>query len=138
MTPTALLEELLSQHRALREMMDRCDALANEIDRGMDPSPLTHEVAKLRAAFGAHNEFEERLLRPMLYAHDAFATARIDRLVDDHIAEHRAMRAQLRDDTPTATLRDLIDMLRIHLDAEERYLLTPQVLRGAAGFPAIT
>ena len=129
MTPSSLLDELTRQHRALREMMDRCEALAHGVDRGGDPVALTREVARLRTAFGEHNEFEERLLRPMLYAHDAFATARIDRMVEDHVAEHSAMRAQLRDDTPSAVLREVIDTLRVHLDAEERYLLTAPALR---------
>jgi hypothetical protein len=53
---------------------------------------------------------------------------RIDRMVEDHINEHRTMRQQLAS-SETAVLRDTIDTLRAHLEAEERYLLTAKVLR---------
>lgn len=130
MTPKRVLEELIQQHRALREMMDQCEQLADAIDGGGgDASALLKEVAKLRAAFGAHNEFEEQLLRPLLAENDAFAAVRIDRMVEDHVAEHAAMRDQLRPGGPIDELRDVIDTLRAHLEAEERYLLTAKVLR---------
>jgi len=71
---------------------------------------------------------EEQLLRPALLEGDAFAGVRIDRMVEDHVNEHRAMRLKLAS-SETAVLRDVIDTLRAHLDAEERYLLTAKVLR---------
>jgi hypothetical protein len=49
-------------------------------------------------------------------------------MVEDHIAEHREMRTRLAS-PETAELRDVIETLRAHLDAEERYLLTARVLR---------
>ncbi len=89
---------------------------------------LTREVVKLRLAFDAHNKFEEQLLRPVLLEEDAFAAVRIDRMVEDHVGEHRAMRAQLNT-TETGALRETLEMLRAHLAAEERYLLNARVLR---------
>jgi iron-sulfur cluster repair protein YtfE (RIC family) len=110
-------------------MMARCEELADELDTGrMGPTQLMREVARLRLAFDAHNKFEEQLLRPALLEGDAFAGVRIDRMVDDHVNEHRAMRVQLAT-SETAVLRDVIETLRAHLDAEERYLLTAKVLR---------
>jgi hypothetical protein len=133
-----MLDELTKQHRELRAMMDRCEALADALDAGgLDPGPLVREVERLRVAFGAHNAFEERLLRPLLYAHDAFATARIDQLIEEHVAEHRAMRAQLHEDAPTASLRDVIATLRAHLDAEDQYVLTSSALRHAGKQPSM-
>ena len=130
MKPASLFDELMKQHGELRAMMERCEELATALDAGApDPAPLAREVERLRVAFAAHNAFEERLLRPMLYAHDAFATARIDQMIDDHVAEHRAMHAQLNEGTPTAALRDVIETLRAHLDAEDRYVLTSGALR---------
>jgi len=128
-TPSRALAELNAQHDALRGMMDRCEELADELDAGrMGPIQLTREVARLRLAFDAHNTFEEQLLRPVLLGSDAFAEVRIDRMVEDHIGEHRAMRAQLGS-TETSALREVIETLRAHLVAEERYLLSSKVLR---------
>lgn len=109
--------------------MERCEQLANELDAGrMGPTQLLREVSRLRLAFDAHNKFEEQLLRPALLEGDAFAGVRIERMVEDHVNEHRAMRQQLAS-SETSVLRDVIDTLRAHLDAEERYLLTARVLR---------
>jgi hypothetical protein len=127
--PSRALSELKAQHEVLRRMMDRCEELADELDAGrMDPLQLTHEVSQLRIAFDAHNRFEEQLLRPVLLETDAFADVRIDRMVEDHVGEHRAMRSQFNT-TATGELRDAIETLRAHLDAEERYLLSARVLR---------
>jgi Hemerythrin HHE cation binding domain len=131
--PSRALAELKAQHDALREMMDRCEALADGLDASEQaPAQLTREVADLRLAFEAHNSFEEQLLRPVLRASDELAELRIDRMVEDHVGEHRAMGAQLSATEPGA-LRDAIEMLRAHLDAEERYLLSPRVLRDGLG-----
>lgn len=128
-TPSKLLAELLAQHQALREMMDRCEELADELDGGKgNPLTLVREVAKLRLAFDAHNKFEEQLLRPVLRELDAFGDVRIERMFDDHVGEHRAMRAQLGSDATNA-LRATIDELRVHLQGEERYFLSSKVLR---------
>lgn len=128
-TPSRALAELKTQHDALRAMMDRCEDLADDLDAGAkDPIQLTREVARLRLAFEAHNKFEEQLLRPVLVGADAFAEVRIERMIEDHVGEHRAMRAQLNT-TETSALRDVIETLRAHLDAEERYLLSSRVLR---------
>jgi hypothetical protein len=82
----------------------------------------------LRLAFEAHNAFEEKLLRPLLQQADPFAAARIDRMIEDHVEEHRQMRAQLGT-SETSALREVIETLRAHLEAEERYLLSAKVLR---------
>jgi hypothetical protein len=123
------LNELLAQHAKLREMMDRADELADEVDRGGDPSLLTHAVARIRIAFDAHNTYEEHLLRPVLESADSFGPIRIEHMVTDHICEHRAMRKDLATWTVTAVLREALAGLRAHLDAEERYFLTARVLR---------
>jgi hypothetical protein len=127
--PSKLLTELMTQHEALRGIMDRCEQLADELDAGRgDPAQLTREVAKLRLAFDAHNRFEEQLLRPVLREIDAFGDVRIDRMIADHVGEHRMVRERLGDG-PTAIMRDAIDHLRVHLQAEERYFLSSKVLR---------
>jgi hypothetical protein len=127
--PGRALAELTAQHDALRGMMDRCEDLADELDAGrMGPTQLTREIARLRLAFDAHNRFEEQLLRPVLLATDSFGQVRVDRMVEEHVGEHRAMRMQLGSEA-TADLRAVIAHLRSHLDAEERYFLSSRVLR---------
>lgn len=130
MTPSRALAELMSQHDSLRVMMDLCEDMANHLDAHPDgdPGPLTRELARLRLAFDAHNKFEEQLLRPVLLEHDAFGTVRIQRMVEDHVHEHRTIGERLASPA-TAALRDVIETLRAHLDAEERYLLSSRVLR---------
>jgi len=129
--PSKLLAELIEQHAALRTMIDTCDKLADELEAGRgEPGDLTRAIASLRAAFDAHNKFEEQLLRPVLREIDAFGDVRIERMVADHIGEHRAVREHLGDG-PVAWLRDALDQLRVHLQAEERYFLASKVLRDA-------
>ncbi len=56
--------ELQAQHETLREMIERCEALADELDAGRgDPLRLWREVARLRAAFQIHRTFEGPLRR---------------------------------------------------------------------------
>lgn len=117
--------ELAAQHTVLRGMMDRCEELADEIDAGrMGPLQLAREVARLRIAFDAHNRFEEQLLRPVLLDADGPASAHVDRMCEEHVDQHRAIRGQLASST-TSDLRAVIADLRAHLDAEERYFVAP-------------
>jgi hypothetical protein len=126
--PSRVLSELVAQHAALRAMMDRCEQLADALGtRGDDATELAREVENLRTAFAAHNAFEEQVLRPVLLEMDAFGDVRIDRMVGDHVEEHRAVEQRLGG--PTGELRDVIGQLRGHLEAEERYFLSSTVLR---------
>jgi hypothetical protein len=124
------MRELISQHDGLRDMMDHCEDLMDTLDAHPDgdPAPLTRELAKLRHAFAIHNKFEESLLKPVLLERDRFGTQRVDRMVSDHVEEHRLI--GLRLSSPALEmLRDVVETLRAHLDAEERYLLSSQALR---------
>ena len=128
LTRFGALAELIAQHDSLRALMDRCHALADKVDVGGDPAELTHELVRLREAFEAHNVFEESILRPVLLAEDTHGAVRVERMIEDHVHEHREVRQRLGSPT-TAELRDVIETLRAHLEAEERYLLTSKVLR---------
>jgi hypothetical protein len=128
-TPSRALAELAAQHAELREMMERCEELADALDAGqLGPTQLLREVAKLRLAFDAHNKFEEQLLRPVLLDADWLGAVRVSRMVEEHVEEHRTMRQQLATG-PTSELRGVIANLRAHLDAEEHYFLSKKVLR---------
>ena len=127
-TPSRVLAELEAQHDAIRKLIERCEALADAMDEGsLDVGQLTREVVRLRVALDSHNTFEEQLLGPVLREEDAFAEVRIGRMMDDHVGEHRAMRARLSS-TETRVLRETLQMLRGHLDNEEQYLLNAKVL----------
>ncbi len=122
------MRELFEQHEALRVLMDECEQAADDIDvdRG-DLGRLTREVTKLRAAFEAHNLYEETLLPSILRDQDAFGDVRVSYMVADHADEHRTLRARL--DGSTAELRATLYSLRAHLAAEERVFLSARVLR---------
>ncbi len=127
--PSRVLAELLLEHEALREMIDRCEQLSDDLDAGRaEPAALTSEVARLRVAFKVHNRHEEQFLRPLLIDSGAFAEVRIEQMVTDHFEEHRLVHKTLADGV-TAELRLALQRLREHLSTEERYFLSSKVLR---------
>jgi len=129
-TPSQALAALSEQHAELRDRMARCEQLADDFDAGAaEPSLLLREVAELRVAFDQHNEFEERVLRPLLLDIDWLGAVRVAGMVEDHVEEHRAIRREL-DTRASRDLRDVLASLRRHLETEERYLLSRK-LRGA-------
>lgn len=110
-------------------MVDTCLNAADRIDAG-EPAEgeLAQAIARLRIAFEAHNRHEEALLRPVLIAADSFGPVRVDQMIDEHIREHRAVRQTLAE-IELDGLVDLLATLRKHLDEEERWFLSPRVLR---------
>ena len=99
------LDTILAQHASLRDAIDRCEQLADELAAGRgDLERAVREVAELRRELDAHNRFEEQVLRP------AF----------DHVAEHRALHDSLGDPV-IGELRWTLDHLRAHLEEEERW-----------------
>jgi len=117
---SAAVGELMAQHARLRAMIARCDQLADELERGaIDALALLREVTRLRITLAAHNQREERLLRPLLLDPASSGTAAGARMVDDHVQDHRAIQQAL--DTETSDeLRRVLGALRAHLDAEDR------------------
>ena len=97
-------------------MMDRCERIADDYDRGRTGiADIAYETGRLRLAFAAHNAFEEEVLRPLLLANDAFGIVRCDRMLADHVAEHRELRERLLEASDTSNhFRDVIDTLRAH------------------------
>jgi hemerythrin-like domain-containing protein len=120
---TNAVAEILAQHDQLRTMMDRCEQLADQVDAGRESAGmLIDEIAQLRVALEHHLREEEQQLRPLLRDADTSSDVRIERLVADHVSEHRAM-AQRFMPGPTAELRETLASLRDHLENEERYFL---------------
>lgn len=115
------LAQLLDQHASLRTLIEACEGLESTAD-------LERAVARLRLAFEEHNRFEEALLRPILSDVDAFDTVRIERMIADHVAEHRALADHMAV-TSRPALQAVLATLRDHLAIEERYFLSPRVIR---------
>lgn len=111
---TELQAELEIQHTVLRDMMDNCLALADDLDAGqVAADTVLRAVAKLRMAFEAHTKFEEQMLGDL----------RVMRLTE-HVAEHRALHDRLDTSaTPTQkvtiALRLAITRMREHIDSEQ-------------------
>lgn len=119
-------DELLAQHRNIRELLEQAERLA--ADAGA--RAFGDALLALRRALYEHNLAEEAALVPMLRDRDAYSPQRIGRMFEEHAAEHVALRALLEhpDAEVAAALPDLADELRAHLDAEERTFLHPKVL----------
>ena len=129
LTPGRALATLAAQHANLRERIDRCEDLADQVDAGTGAvSDLVGAVARLRAVFDEHNQFEEKLLEPLMLDADWLGAVRVSRMIEDHVEEHREMRQGLAA-TPTAELRGVLASLRDHLATEERDFLSRKVLR---------
>jgi iron-sulfur cluster repair protein YtfE (RIC family) len=127
--PSAALATLATQHRQLREMIAYCDELANELDAGrVEPAQLLRAVVTLRQTFDTHNELEEQLLPPVMIDTDWLGAVRVARMIEDHVEEHGALAREL-ETTTSSELRGVLASLRAHLDSEERYFLSPKVLR---------
>ncbi|HET9987433.1 MAG TPA: hemerythrin domain-containing protein [Kofleriaceae bacterium] len=116
-----VLEHLLAQHASLRALMAACEQLESAAD-------LERASARLRLAFEEHNRYEEAVLRPILGDVDSFGDVRIDRMLGDHADEHRALSERMATASPSA-LQALLATLREHLATEERYFLSPRVVR---------
>lgn len=126
------LRELAAQHAALRALIARCQDLADELDAGrIEAAPLVDAVGALRRAFDAHNQLEEQLLRPVLLSTGRLGAVQIGRMAHDHTEAHRAMRRGL-EPTASSPLRDVLDSLCAHLDAEDRYFAIPDGAPGDA------
>lgn len=110
--------ELLRQHAEIRVLIDHCEGLADELDRGaIEPASVLMEVAHLRDTFETHCRYEERFVRP---------------IIDDaHINEHRGA-AEVLGSPITGELRATLARLRNHLDSEDRYFLSQETSHESA------
>jgi len=127
--PSAALATLAAQHHHLREMIADCERLADELDLGrIEPAQLLRAVTTLRKTFDAHNELEETLLPPVMIDTEWMGAVRVARMIEDHVEEHGALTRELETST-SYELRSVLASLRAHLDTEERYFLSPRILR---------
>jgi iron-sulfur cluster repair protein YtfE (RIC family) len=136
MTPNEARATLLDQHDRLRRRLSETTVLAARWLAGDKVSDQLHQaLVELRKAFVEHNRTEEALLQPLLSQGDAWGPARIQRMGDEHAAEHAAFLALMggTDAEVAERIPDIAEDLEAHMAAEERTFLSPAVLRDVRG-----
>jgi iron-sulfur cluster repair protein YtfE (RIC family) len=122
---------LLAQHDQIRAQLNRCSVLAHRMLEG-EPVHLALDeaLARLRDAFAEHNASETELVRPLLRGSPNWGALLVDRMLEEHIAEHAAFWELLAGSAVDVAARmdDLVDELDAHMVAEERTFLSPLVL----------
>jgi iron-sulfur cluster repair protein YtfE (RIC family) len=132
MTPESARQLLLTQHESLRRRLETCTRLARLF---RDSEPLGRELdfalEELRREFAAHNDTETTLVRRLLHGPTTWSAQMIDRMLEEHVAEHAAFWELLSGSRSEVASRidDLADELDAHMAAEERTFLAPVTLR---------
>lgn len=132
MEPGKARMRLLAEHDELRLLLKRAEQIANNILRGIAPPTALHDVLQLcRNSFAAHNASEEELLAPILMNDCAWGQARVDRMLEEHRAEHAEIRAAFTgsDLKIAPRIGELRELIEAHMAAEERTFLSRVVLR---------
>ena len=123
---------LLGQHERLRTDVAACVRLARRFRTdGAGGEELDVALDQLREAFDIHNEAETTVIRQLLHGPAAWGSLMIDRMLEEHVAEHVAffeMLAGTRSEI-AARIDDLAEELEAHMAAEERTFLAPVTLR---------
>ncbi len=124
--------KLVAQHDQLRAHLDRCGTLAQLLRAG-NPVEVEFdtELTRLRSDFTEHNATETALVRPLLRDSATWGARLVDRMLEEHVAEHAAFRELLvgSAEDVAARMDDLVDELDAHMAAEERTFLSAAVLR---------
>jgi hypothetical protein len=132
MTPETVRLHLLAQHERLRAHVATCTRLA-KLYRAGEAAGADLDVAleALRDEFTAHNEAETSVIRQLLHGPAAWGSLMVDRMLEEHLAEHAAFWEMLEGTRAEIAERvdDLADELDAHMAAEERTFLAPATLR---------
>jgi iron-sulfur cluster repair protein YtfE (RIC family) len=132
MNATETRTTLLAQHEQLRCLLDTCTRLAQEQRAG---EPVTAELdkalAELRDEFADHNQMETAVIADLLHGPAAWGSLLIDRMLEEHVAEHAAFWELLSGTQAEVAERigELAEELDAHMAAEERTFLSPMTLR---------
>ena len=122
---------MLEQHDRIRAHLDVCSVLARRLRSG-EPlhAQLDEALATLRADFGVHNTTESALIGPLLHETPGWGNVLVDRMLEEHVAEHAAFWELLAGtaEEVAARIDELVDELDAHMAAEERTFLSPLVL----------
>ena len=131
MDPGTAREALLAQHAQLRAHLKLCGDLGARLRR-CEPvlAELDEALAQLRVHFEEHNQAETALVRPLLRDSSRWGALLVERMFEEHVAEHAAFWTSLQGSAAEIAerLAELIDELDAHMAAEERTFLSPSVL----------
>jgi len=123
---------LLAQHDQLRAHVQTATRLAKLHRAGHSPGlELDAALEVLREEFAAHNQTETAAISRLMHGPAAWGSLLIDRMFEEHIAEH-AVFWELLSGTRgevAARIDDLADELEAHMATEERTFLAPASLR---------
>jgi iron-sulfur cluster repair protein YtfE (RIC family) len=122
---------LLSQHELLRGQFQTCTRLAKLFRAGHSTGRELDEALEiLRDGFNAHNQAESTVIRKLLSGPGARGSLLVDRMLEEHIAEHAAFWELLSGTHAEVSERidELADELDAHMAAEERTFLAPATL----------
>jgi ribosomal 50S subunit-associated protein YjgA (DUF615 family) len=132
MKPSEARTQLLRQHDWLREIMAAVVALGERLLQGEAiTDDLLHALTELREALAEHNRDEQAMLENELRDADAWGPVRVARMLEEHRAEHEAMRELLAgtESEVAHRLADFSEQFEAHMAAEERTFLSSAVLR---------
>ena len=131
-------EAILGQHRRIRGLLARAQAVAEAALDGQPPSrdAVASSIGDIRTTMEVHLAFEEKTLLPLLRDDLPLGPVRADRLLDEH-RRQRASLATLHDEARAypefpelaAKLAFLVEWLLADMVEEEKSLLTPDVVR---------
>ena len=132
MNATEARTTLLAQHEQLRLLLGTCTRLAQE-QRAGEPvtAELDEALAELRDEFADHNQMETAVIADLLHGPAAWGSLLIDRMLEEHVAEHAAFWELLSGTQAEVAERigELAEELDAHMAAEERTFLSPVTLR---------
>ena len=125
---------LLSQHDAIRTSLAECLGIARRV-RSDEATEAELELAldRMRAEVYQHNLSESEVIRPLLASTQRWGDQLIERMIEEHLAEHVAMRTVLNQAAIVVALEldSLAEDLDAHMAAEERTciaVLRPDVI----------
>lgn len=124
--------QLIAQHEQLRTRLASCALAARLFREGVLPADdLDEALETLRRELDAHQQTESTQIRKLLYGPAAWGSLLIDRMLEEHIAEHVALRTLMTGTSREIAGRidELAEELAAHMDAEERTFLAPGTLR---------
>jgi hypothetical protein len=136
--PTAVRDQVLGQHRVLRELLHES---LQATTRAFQPEgPGLGEVAdlvrELRSRFRAHLAFEERSLVPVLANVDLWGPERVQELLEEHDRQRAELDTLVEGiaeewdvERLSLTLRSLATDLLIDMEEEERGCVNANLLR---------
>lgn len=125
-------QALLLHHEQIRNRLARCVEVAHRVRSGdCDQVEFDCLLTDLRHMIEEHNHLETQDVRGLLAVHPTAGHALVDRMLEEHLAEHAAFWEWLVGGSFEVArhMDDLADELDAHMAAEERTFLSPAVLR---------